>query len=257
MLFLNIFAVPLSISFNIETAILKNFIKIFAETLPLYSIILDILFSLNTTYYSKGVFVAKRERIMKYYFRDGFLLDLMILGPIFITTLGISENNIWKLSFLFATYKIQKILAKIENFFQFQDKIQGVVNLVKLLLEVLFIAHICACFWGYLAVYELNVYKNMNNWMSQLQIQNEDWIIKYFNSLYFSIVTMATVGYGDMCPHNSLEKSFAVLTIILTCGFFAYVLNSVGIILKEMSRSDEQFKFFFLSLTNFYLKFNC
>lgn len=52
------------------------------------------------------------------------------------------------------------------------------------------------------------------------------------NSLYFSIVTMLTVGYGDITPVNLIEKSYVMIIMIFNCGLFAYYINSIGEIFK-------------------------
>ena len=139
------------------------------------------------------------------------------------------------------------LVAKLEDYFQFKDKTQGLFNLLKLVFLILYLAHICGCGWNYLAKWEMIHYPELKTWLHLVKIENEDWETRYINSLYYSIVTMVTVGYGDISPQNSLEKSFAIVMIALTCGFFAYALNSVGIILKEMYRVDNEFKYFFIS----------
>lgn len=41
-----------------------------------------------------------------------------------------------------------------------------------------------------------------------------DWL----DALYFSIVTMATVGYGDLAPQTPLGKALAIVYIVLGIG---------------------------------------
>jgi hypothetical protein len=41
---------------------------------------------------------------------------------------------------------------------------------------------------------------------------------------------MVTVGYGDILPNNEVEKAFSVLTILFSCGIFAYSVNAIGVI---------------------------
>jgi voltage-gated potassium channel len=54
----------------------------------------------------------------------------------------------------------------------------------------------------------------------------EGWSI--IDSLYFSIVTLATVGYGDLSPHTTLGKLFTVVYILIGIGLFVAVAQGIG-----------------------------
>ena len=47
------------------------------------------------------------------------------------------------------------------------------------------------------------------------------------NSLYFSIITFLTVGYGDIFPVTSLAKTLVMFQVILTFYIFLVVINGV------------------------------
>ncbi len=47
------------------------------------------------------------------------------------------------------------------------------------------------------------------------------------NAIYFSIVTMATVGYGDISPHTMIGKLLALIIIIGGVGTFLGVVASI------------------------------
>jgi hypothetical protein len=44
----------------------------------------------------------------------------------------------------------------------------------------------------------------------------EGWSI--LDSLYFCVITLATVGYGDFAPHTALGKIFTILYVLLGIG---------------------------------------
>ena len=44
--------------------------------------------------------------------------------------------------------------------------------------------------------------------------------MRYIDAFYFSVISLATVGYGDFAPHTDIGKLFTV----------AYVLSGIGII---------------------------
>jgi len=54
----------------------------------------------------------------------------------------------------------------------------------------------------------------------------EGW--SWLDSLYFSVITLTTIGYGDFSPQTDLGKIFTLLYIVvgvaLILGFFNYLM---------------------------------
>lgn len=48
-----------------------------------------------------------------------------------------------------------------------------------------------------------------------------------FDALYFSVITLATVGYGDMHPTTTLSKAFTMVYIVLGVGIFVAFITKV------------------------------
>ena len=44
--------------------------------------------------------------------------------------------------------------------------------------------------------------------------------------MYFAIVTMITLGYGDIYAITTVEKIFLIFVTLLSCAVFAYCLNT-------------------------------
>ncbi len=47
----------------------------------------------------------------------------------------------------------------------------------------------------------------------------------WLNAYYFSVVTLSTVGYGDLTPHTAAGKLFTTLYIFTGVGILATFLN--------------------------------
>jgi voltage-gated potassium channel len=60
----------------------------------------------------------------------------------------------------------------------------------------------------------------------------EKW--SWIDSLYFTVITLATVGYGDLTPTTPVGKLVAVIFVIAGVGIFLAFLN------KLMERRVEQ-----------------
>jgi len=54
----------------------------------------------------------------------------------------------------------------------------------------------------------------------------EDWTI--IEALYFSVVTLTTVGYGDLHPTTSGTEIFTIFYILIGIGVFVALLASIA-----------------------------
>jgi voltage-gated potassium channel len=54
----------------------------------------------------------------------------------------------------------------------------------------------------------------------------EDWT--FIQALYFSVVTLATVGYGDLTPTTDYARIFTIIYIFLGLGVLVAFLSSIA-----------------------------
>jgi hypothetical protein len=92
---------------------------------------------------------------------------------------------------------------------------------------VIYVAHICGCIFHFISITEINK-GNTKTWLIDEGIEKASNDIKYINSLYFSIITMITVGYGDLKPIAISEKVFVIFMAMLGSLIFAYTVNTIG-----------------------------
>eukprot|EP01052_Picozoa_sp_SAG31_P007237 SAG31_NODE_343_length_17426_cov_35.294443_5_plen_103_part_00 len=65
--------------------------------------------------------------------------------------------------------------------------------------------------------------------------------IIYTDVVYFALVTMTSVGYGDMLSKTNAERSLNILMII-TGGFvYAFIVGSFGQMVDQMNHDVAQF----------------
>ncbi|KAL4480490.1 hypothetical protein ABPG72_022245 [Tetrahymena utriculariae] len=87
------------------------------------------------------------------------------------------------------------------------------------------------------------VAKNLNeSWLTKNNINNADWYVRYINSVYFSFISMVTVGYGDITPISLQEKIFVIFMVAYSCGVFGYIVSSIGNIFTERAQIQAKFK---------------
>ena len=79
-----------------------------------------------------------------------------------------------------------------------------------------------------------------NSWIMKSNIQEKPWKSQYIRSFYFIIVTMNTVGFGDITPINDIEIMTIIVFIFIGCGLFAMNLSSIGQILRNLTKKSSE-----------------
>lgn len=79
-------------------------------------------------------------------------------------------------------------------------------------------------------------------WITVQGIQDMSNEEKYITCVYFSFTTITTVGYGDIAPVTNLEKIYGMLAMLVACGFFAYIVGSIGSIVNKSNIMVNEFR---------------
>ena len=109
------------------------------------------------------------------------------------------------------------------------------MNLLVLLGTTLLFSHLFACMFHYIAVVsELEE----RTWLKVYSMNYRTSLQQYLVSLYWSTVTMMTVGYGDIVPQNPSEMLFTLFTLFIGCIIFGYNINKIGDIFNEMNKKE-------------------
>jgi len=98
----------------------------------------------------------------------------------------------------------------------------------------LFVAHFAGCMFYWLAVQHKTP---KNTWIgNKTQDFHELGIgLGYTYSVYWSVETLTTVGYGDFYAVNLTEKLFCILYTLFNIGLSAYIIGNMATLLVHSS----------------------
>ncbi|EWS73608.1 cation channel family protein (macronuclear) [Tetrahymena thermophila SB210] len=241
--FINFIYLPFEFSFNIQRGFFfQNYISLICPII--YSC--DIFIKANTVSFQQGSNLSMHKEIFKQYLAGQFISDLISL-----LSLNISFAQIKAFYFLFFlrfsnSFMILDIFR--EKFFS-RTYISGIISLVLLFMSSLFFAHLFACLWYYIGT------QSSQGWIEFYQLDTTDIYSNYICSYYFAIVTMTTIGYGDITAKTTEERLVMIFFTLTSCGIFGYIINSIGNILADIKQKSDQYLTELAKLNQYFKKY--
>ncbi|XP_050271829.1 potassium channel AKT1-like isoform X1 [Quercus robur] len=111
------------------------------------------------------------------------------------------------------------------------------VRCAKLICVTLFAVHCAGCFYYLLAA---TYHDPKRTWIGATMgdfLHKSLWI-RYVTSIYWSITTLTTVGYGDLHPVNTREMIFDIFYMLFNLGLTAYLIgNMTNLVVHGTSRT--------------------
>ncbi|XP_031433622.2 potassium channel KAT4-like isoform X2 [Clupea harengus] len=211
----------------------------FTEDLELISTIyycLDFIFLLNIIscffvgYEKDGVVITDASNVRRRYLHTWFIVDVCSLIPLEMF------SHFWSLN---RCLRVLRLFSIINSFGKEPDTNKIHVAALKSFCIMTICIQLSACLWHY------NVCESSHSKLGRICQQDFNWLqlipeistnldgisdMTFFgNAIYWSVITLSNVGYGDIYGTNTTEVKLAALVMVI--GFLAIA----GVIMTGMS----------------------
>lgn len=167
-------------------------------------------------------------KIRKKYLKGFFIPDLLAALPYGIAA-GTGIPVIARAGRILMLLRMIKIPVLFRTFKRVRRNKIG-TNAVRLLVMVFWLlltAHILAC--AFIAVGGIQA--------------GQSYGMQYLQAYYWTVTTLATVGYGDITPDHSsrLQLLFTIFAQLVGVGMYGFVIGNVSNVIANMDLSKTQF----------------
>ena len=201
--------------------------------------ILDLINNFFRAFHTYDEHLIRSTRlIIIHYAKTWFLIDLIQAIPyysIFYLLRGTKEFNDYAQSnqiiFIVLIIKIMKVYkifndnSTISSFTEIISKYEFIDdhgNMVVTVLILICCLNLTTCLFIFLGSI------SYPNWMIKINIQDESFYSIYLIALYFVIVTITTVGYGDIAGDSVSEIIFQILLLIVGTISYSFIISFIS-----------------------------
>ncbi|KAA8547685.1 hypothetical protein F0562_004114 [Nyssa sinensis] len=209
--------------------------------------LLDIVLQFFVAYRDSQTYrmVYKRTPIALRYLKSTFVIDLLGCMPWDIIYKACGNKEEVRYLLWIRLSRVHKVI----DFFQNMEKDIRVnylfTRIVKLIAVEIYCTHTAACIFYYLAT-TLPPEEEGYTWIGSLKMgdysyshfREIDIWKRYTTSLYFAIVTMATLGYGDIHAVNLREMIFIMIYVSFDMILGAYLIGNMTALIVKGSKTE-------------------
>eukprot|EP00927_Polykrikos_kofoidii_P001427 TRINITY_DN10537_c0_g1_i11.p1 TRINITY_DN10537_c0_g1~~TRINITY_DN10537_c0_g1_i11.p1 ORF type:complete len:935 (-),score=175.34 TRINITY_DN10537_c0_g1_i11:75-2879(-) len=190
------FAVPVQLVYNtdyISQTVLGTLLGM-ADVLW----VLNIILNFRTAYIETGRLVRDPWLIGRRYARGWLPMDLIVAWPL---ALGVSGGPVVVILW---TIKLSRHFRLQSLFSNLQKRCDSFLVLpLRVAVSLYLVMHTMSCIWRALQRADDIEYE-----------ENAIWFLDYISDMYWVIMTITTVGYGDIVPKGIVSRAFAIFVML-------------------------------------------
>jgi CRP-like cAMP-binding protein len=240
-----VFFAPFQIAFQKESGYFNFFSDAIEVTLTSI-FVFDILVNFNLVFYKNERIIFERKEIVTTYLQRMFWIDLIGVFPFETVALWASghlgEDDSTALEFsmlrILGFVRLHR-MKKLSDVLQYDARVSLLwFTLLRNFGAVLACTHIEACSMYYLA--RLHDFGE-DTWLGP-KVADMTGFDRYVASLYFSITTFATVGYGDWSMSNSRERLMGSVFMLFNVVVAAWVIGSITLLIVKGDEKTGEYR---------------
>lgn len=191
----------------------------------------DIGIQIRTPYELNGVHNANPEDIRKHYIYSWLAPDLV--------------SNLWILVAMFVPGAACLQLIRSSQIFRILSRWDNIQAFPPLLLRIsrysiglLVITNWISAAWLWIGLSE----RSEASWIARAGLQSESHAKQYLMSVYWSVTTLASVGYGDITPKTNQEIIAAIFVMGAGVLLFAFAIGNVVAFAKQLDDGKSEYR---------------
>lgn len=162
------------------------------------------------------------------YYRTWFLIDFLSAIPFeALLEFGFIHEDfeLLKIFRILRLLRIIKIFKVNKSFNRNEFQGQAQKRIITLIYISALVAHWIALIWT----------------MVKDRVEDESQVTTYINSLYWTITTLTTIGYGDITPRTDNQKLFTIGIMIAGAGMYGYIIGNIANLLANIDYAKTVF----------------
>jgi len=227
------FFIPYQLAFRQDTALTGIQYIYLIDVLFLADIVLNCF----TSFRQHGIEVLDQRACLKRYSRTMLPIDLLSSLPLDLLAWMLIGNGQLMGGSMVLTLRLLRLLRIVRLFVLFRRweafswSNPAVLRGIKFLVSVFLLMHWLACAW-FLTAFASDF--PVDSWAVRADIVAAGPMDQYIRSLYWTITTMTTVGYGDITPARPVEYVFSALIMLTGASLFAFIVGSIASLLSSI-----------------------